>query len=219
MNKYSLVSFDMDGTIIFYPYGDFGSSWDAIGFNTSKIVEWKALITKYQPSCYDPKIYEEWITENGKLLQGLSVKPIFDKIIPIHYVEGFKDAVYELKRHGHIVGILSSGVDLIGNKIKEELKLDFCICNGICLENEIFTGEVKCQVSLSEKLEAFKRLLEEYKIAPEKAVHVGDHVNDVSIFEVAGLGIAFNPKREIVRRKADVVIDSGDLRDILKYII
>ena len=48
-------------------------------------------------------------------------------------------------------------------------------------------------------------------------VVVGDGANDISMFNKAGLKIAFCAK-EILKEKADICIEKKDLREILKHI-
>ena len=43
-------------------------------------------------------------------------------------------------------------------------------------------------------------------------------MNDIPIFKEVGLAIAFNPRKKEVRKAADIVINSNDLRDILPYL-
>ncbi|NVM18812.1 MAG: HAD hydrolase family protein [Candidatus Lokiarchaeota archaeon] len=48
-----------------------------------------------------------------------------------------------------------------------------------------------------------------------QCVYVGDDVNDLEAFEAAGLAIAFNSHKSIVKKAADIIIIGGDLTEIL----
>lgn len=48
---------------------------------------------------------------------------------------------------------------------------------------------------------------------------IGNSYGDAGMFEVCGLGIAFNPQDGVVREKADVVVEGDDLREVLDYIV
>jgi len=52
-------------------------------------------------------------------------------------------------------------------------------------------------------------------IAPERTLVVGDGANDRSMFAHAGTKVAFCAK-EILKKEANVIIDTKDLREVLK---
>jgi hypothetical protein len=57
------------------------------------------------------------------------------------------------------------------------------------------------------------RLTEQIKImgiAPEQVVAIGDNHNDISMIEVAGMGVTLNHAEEIVKEAANVVINSSN---------
>jgi len=218
MKRYSFVTLDMDGTIVNYPEGQFGSSWDAIGYNTPYKKEWIQLLEDYYPRSKDNDVYTEWGQKNCELLKGLPVVPILNNIFPVKYVNGVKETVEELHKREKKVGLLSGGVDLVCERVVEETGMDFYYCNRVFVKDNVFTGKGDIRVKLWNKDKIFREICNSYDVPLEEAVHVGDHVNDIPVFEIAGLGIAFNPKSKNVKRSADVVIESDDLRDILPHI-
>ena len=48
---------------------------------------------------------------------------------------------------------------------------------------------------------------------------VGDGKNDIPVFSVVGLSIAFNPETEEVANAASVVVRDKDLHEILPFIL
>ncbi|MTA59171.1 MAG: HAD hydrolase family protein, partial [Actinobacteria bacterium] len=50
-----------------------------------------------------------------------------------------------------------------------------------------------------------------------KTVAVGDGANDLEMMADAGLGVAFNAK-QIVREKADQIIEGNDMRKLLQIL-
>jgi len=106
--------------------------------------------------------------------------------VPI--TKGAKEVVAELKKHDFQTAIISCGIEVLANRVAEELGI-------------------------------LRRLLEENDIAKEECVAVGNSYGDAAMFEVCGLGIAFNPQDETVRKKADVVVEGDDLKGILGVII
>ena len=78
-----------------------------------------------------------------------------------------------------------------------------------------FTGEALSAVGLQQKGERLRMLADMYEVSLLDVCYIGDHENDIPALEIAGLPVAFNPKREEVRKKAKVVIN--DFRELLKY--
>jgi Cof subfamily protein (haloacid dehalogenase superfamily) len=62
----------------------------------------------------------------------------------------------------------------------------------------------------STKGNALKQLTEEIGVLPEEVVAVGDHLNDISMIEFAGLGVAMGNGDEEVMRRADWVTKTNE---------
>jgi phosphoserine phosphatase len=80
------------------------------------------------------------------------------------------------------------------------------------------TGKAILNVKLMDKGEAVRRVARQLGATKEETVSVGNSRYDVSMFDQSGLGIAFCPEDDIVREKADVVVDKKDLTAILEFI-
>ena len=93
------------------------------------------------------------------------------------------------------------------------------MANGLAAdESGKLTGEGILRVKLRDKASTLNQLLEEFGIAPEKCAAIGNSWVDISMFEIAKFGIAFNPIDGETITAADVTVESDDLRDILKYL-
>jgi hydroxymethylpyrimidine pyrophosphatase-like HAD family hydrolase len=68
------------------------------------------------------------------------------------------------------------------------------------------------------KADGLKMIAEREGLELKHCVFVGDNDNDIEAIKAAGLGIAFSPKSDKVRQAADVIIDSGDMRDLLLHL-
>ena len=58
-------------------------------------------------------------------------------------------------------------------------------------------------------------LMKEIDVKKENVIVIGDSKYDVSMFKLAGLSIAFNPFDDIVKEKANIVVDSNDMKDLI----
>ena len=95
--------------------------------------------------------------------------------------------------------------------------LDYSFGNEILVKNGIVAG-VKQAVDFHGKGKILSEIAKTEGITTKQCAAVGDYLNDIPMFKVAGLSIAFNPKDEAVAKCADVVVKGKDLRGILEYL-
>jgi tRNA threonylcarbamoyladenosine modification (KEOPS) complex Pcc1 subunit len=63
-----------------------------------------------------------------------------------------------------------------------------------------------------------QKMIEREGIDSKQCVTIGDSRFDIPLFVDSGLSIAFNPKDDLVREAADLVIEEPDLRKILPWL-
>lgn len=211
LNK--LVVFDMDNTILKGRFID--SCAEKFGFN-AELMEIRSSET-------------DSIILTKRIATLLKDKTIYELIaiadsIPIIY--GTKEIVLELKGRGYIVGIISDSYDCITNHVRIKLGMDFSLSNELEFSKSICTGEVKipsflfhkssslCKHSLC-KTNALLSILAKYNIKKENCIAIGDSMNDLCMIKLAGLGIAFCSKDELVNHHADVVISNPTFSGLL----
>ena len=202
------VVFDLDGTLVRYVGVEFESSWGAIALAAGVRDQSERLLREYLPR---REAYAEWVRKDAKLLAGVSVAEVADCIFPPPYAAGVRGAVERL-RGRYLLGILSSGVDLVADRVCAELGFDFALANHLIVEGGRFTGESETRVDLWRKDAVLRELAAERGLALSEICYVGDHMNDVPVMQIVGLGIAFNPKDEALARIAHHV--TQDFRDI-----
>ena len=70
---------------------------------------------------------------------------------------------------------------------------------------------------------AVRRFAEGMNIKPDEIICIGDNLNDISMIDYAGLGVAMGNADEAVKKAADVVTSSNDEdgvgRVLEKYVI
>lgn len=76
---------------------------------------------------------------------------------------------------------------------------------------------------ISDKNAALSGLLSEYGISADECVFIGDDLNDLGAFEVAGLSVAVANANHDVKKRADIVIEtcggSGAIREVVEMIL
>ena len=204
MSAIAAVVFDLDGTLVRYRGVEFESSWGAIAAGAGVGAASRALLDAYLPR---REAYAEWVSKDAALLAGVPLLRVAEHLFPAPYAEGVREAIEGL-RGRYRLGILSSGVDLVAEWVREDLGLDFALANHLQVVDGCFTGAGETRVDLWDKGAALQSLLAEHGLTPSEICYVGDHVNDIPAMRLAGLAIAANPKdRRLIEICAHVIED------------
>jgi HAD superfamily PSPase-like hydrolase len=209
-----LVIFDCDGVL-----ADAGSSWEYVhqAFGTDNSGALEAYMRKefddYEFIRRDVRLW----APSGEKIHISRIRRILDKI-PL--MKGAPQALKALSRAGIKTAIVSGGLQPLTKRIARKCGIDINLSNGLVTDNKGYiTGEGIVQVPVSEKGVVVKELVRRLGLRKQDCAAIGDRGLDSRMFEHVGLGIAFNPADDEVCDKADVVIRTKDLREILKFII
>ena len=208
-SQIQLAVFDLDGTLTkiesIWQYLHVKlETWEIGRISAEKY--WKGEIT-----------YKEWAERDSMLWKDVPVEKVISILREIPYVEGAVETFEELKRRGIWTGIVSAGISLLADRAKKELGADFAVANKLLSENGKLTGKIRVKVSLRDKDEVIKEMAWMLGVDLENCAVIGD--NEFDLPDVVGLKIAFNPRNRDVREIADITIDTGDLRDVLDYLV
>ena len=201
-----LIAFDLDNVLID------GEAIDEIG----KLMDVEAEISEITKKAMEGDLdFETALKERVALLKGASVEDIKDVVSKIPFMEGAEETIAELKKRGYKIATITGSFEIIANRMKDDLGLDYAFSNVLHEKEGKLTGEVSGPLVKGSKAEVLKEIMEMEKIKAEESAAVGDGANDVSMLEEAGLGIAFNAK-PVLKEKADVVVEKRDLREVLE---
>ena len=148
-------------------------------------------------------MYQEWFEGNCRLLEGIEVQPILEQIFPPPYTPGFLEFCTYLKREGICTGIVSSGVDIVANRVLQEARLDFAIANVLNLENGRFTGTGEQQVPLWNKGRYVDQQMLHYGTTADNTAYFGDNGNDCGAWAKGGLPIGIALKNRELQHCVD----------------
>ena len=200
-----LIAFDLDNVLID------GEAIDEIG----KLMDVESEISELTKKAMEGDLdFETALKERAALLKGASVEDIKEVVSKIPLMKGAEETIAELKKRGYKIATITGSFEIIANRMKDDLGLDYAFSNVLHEEKGKLTGEVSGPLVTGSKAEILKEIMEMEKVKAEESAAVGDGANDVSMLEEAGLGIAFNAK-PVLKEKADVVIEKKDLREIL----
>lgn len=205
-----LIFFDMDGVL-----ADSISSWKSIhdyfGTNNEQSVN-EYLKGKIDDLEFIKRDVSLWNT-NGSMTSKDAIKNI---LYTIPTMNGAEELISFLRKNNIKTAIVSAGLDILAEKIAEELGIDYVFANGI-KEDETgkLTTEGILNVELMHKEKTVEQLIKKLNISPDQCAAIGNSCFDVPMFEKTGLGIAFNPEDECVRKSADIIVEGKDLRKII----
>lgn len=206
-----LVVFDVDGTLTQH-----SSIWWRLHelFDTTK--EGRIYFDQYFAGEIN---YQQWSDLDAALWTGKPLSVVLEAVKATKLVEGARETIQTLSENGINTAILSGGLDVMAESIAKRVGIDFVLTNKLLHRDGKLLGSVENIVGWAEKAEHIHTILEHFNVTLEQTAFVGDGRNDLSVFSVVGLSIAFNPKEDEVASAADVVIRENDLRAILDYII
>ncbi|MBD3313943.1 HAD-IB family phosphatase [Candidatus Woesearchaeota archaeon] len=215
--KFRLICFDLDGTII----DETVFIWQTIHDHVKTDKEKRQ---KAAEDFFSKRIsYEQWMTGDLEMWKevGATKKEIMEALEPLKLMPGAMEALKELKRRGLKLAIISGSLNIAIEKVMPDYNdyFDDVFINHIYFdEHGNISGGKATAHDFEHKASALKEICKRESISPDECVFVGDHENDIQAAEAAGLSIAFNCKSDSLAQVADVVIEKKDLREILDHI-
>jgi len=210
LKNIKLVVFDLDGVLV-----ESESSWQAL--HDAFSVDNEENFQRYLRGEID---YREFMRSDIRLWGNASREEIVKILDRVQLMKGAKETVEKLSRAGYKTAIISSGISLLADRVKDQLGIGRSYANRILFDDEgRLTGEAEALVTLLNKDDVLRRLAASEGLKTSECAVVGDSRFDVAMFKEAGFGISFNSKDELVREAADSVIEQKDLRAILPLLV
>ncbi|MGY5142755.1 MAG: phosphoserine phosphatase SerB [Nitrosopumilus sp.] len=159
--------------------------------------------------------WEEGLRTRVNELRGLDEKVCQEVSDSLPIMPGAKEACAVLKAAGWKIMAVSGGFSLMMDRLKNELQLDHVFCNELIFKDGKLDG-VKINVD-SDKAKSARIKIEEWGEKKEDIVCVVDGANDVKLFDICGLGIAYRAQ-DIVKDLATTSLEEKDLSKIIDII-
>ena len=159
--------------------------------------------------------WEEGLRTRVNALKGLDEKICQDVSDALPIMTGAKEACRVLKAAGWKIMAVSGGFTLMMDRLKEELGLDYVYSNELIFKDGKLDG-VNISVD-SNKAKSAKIKIEEWGEKKEDIVCVVDGANDIKLFDICGLGIAYRAQ-DLVKDLATTTLEEKDLSKILDII-
>ena len=159
--------------------------------------------------------WEQGLIERINRLKGIPYNECIQMANNLPIMQGAKETFDELRRLGFTTLTVSGGPDILVNRVKNELKIDYAISNQLVFVDEKLNG-VKLKVG-SNKINAIKSILNEINEKKDNIVTTVDGANDIALLEISGLRISFNGTK-MINEKSDSIVSEKDLRKIIPII-
>ncbi len=205
MNKYKLVSFDMDGTLTIkttclqYYVKKLGIE--------NKAEELENLYKNHEVDDY--QIADRY----AEILKGTTRKQFDEWTEEIPRMENINEAVDKLKELGFVVGITSVGPDFASEYFSNKFGFDFVSGSEHEFIDGVHSGRMVHTLAGKDKVTILEKLSKEKGIGMNEIIAVGDSRSDVPIFEKVGFRIALNAD-ENLKSKTDLFVQSADLIEV-----
>lgn len=201
-----LVAFDMDSTLIEMEVIDELAKAAGVGEEVSVITE-RAMRGEID--------FTESLSRRVALLKGLDESVLEEVAGRLRLTEGAEHLIGTLKSLGYKTAILSGGFSYFGQRLQENLGIDYMYANELEILDGQVTGRVTGQVVDGErKANLLREIAAQEGIDLEQVISVGDGANDLPMLSTAGLGIAFHAK-PLVKQSAEQSISTLGLDGIL----
>ena len=159
--------------------------------------------------------WEEGLRTRVDALKGLDFDTCQQVADDLPIMTGAKEACRVLKAAGWKIMAVSGGFTIMTDRLKEELGLDFVYSNELLFKDGKLDG-VKINVD-SDKAKSAIIKINEWEQKQEEIVVVVDGANDIKLFDICGLGIAFRAQDK-VKDLANITLEEKDLSKILDII-
>lgn len=135
-------------------------------------------------------------------------------------MRGARETVASIHNAGIETAIISGGLDYLAKKVAKELGIRYVWANGLETDQAGYlTGEGILRTPMHDKSVPLRTMMEKWDVPPSNVAVIGDSCPDQSMFETAGVAIAFQPKDECIAHVADHVVKERDLKQVLQYLI
>jgi phosphoserine phosphatase len=211
----NLAAFDMDGTLIqgrlvFALADKFDLSYKVRSIQSHRLMSG-----------------HEQTKAIAELFAGLTRKDLESAIASIPFTQHCERTISALKDRGYKVGIISDSYTIAAGLVADRLNLDFVMANKLQILNGKITGKVDmplgwdrigcyCKISVCKRYH-LEKSAQQFSVPIKNTLAVGDTKSDICMIQRAGVGVAFMPKDEEIKKATDKIVNEPDLLKVLEF--
>ena len=159
--------------------------------------------------------WEEGLRTRVNTLKGISYETCKEVADSLPIMIGAKEACRSLKAAGWKLLAISGGFSIMTDRLKKELDLDHVFSNELIFKDGKLDG-VEIHVD-SDKSKSALIKVNEWNEKQDDIIVVVDGANDIKLFDICGLGVAFRAQ-DVVKDLATVTLEEKDLSRLIGLI-
>ena len=159
--------------------------------------------------------WEEGLRTRVGALRGMDREMCQEVADSLPIMTGARRACRIFRERGWRMMAVSGGFTIMTERLRHELDLDFVASNELIFRDDKLDG-VKINVD-SDKSKSAKAKIEEWGERKEDIICIADGANDLKLFDISGMSIAFRAQ-DIVKDKATIVLEEKDLSKTIPLI-
>jgi phosphoserine phosphatase len=116
--------------------------------------------------------------------------------------------------------LITSGPFELAQRIADRYSIDYIFANTMHFTDGKVDGRFSwvTGAGTDDKVRIVEGLCDSLEILPQDVLYIGDSAADLSLFRIVGTSIAFNCDSEPLKTAASYVVDSKDLRDVVRLL-
>ena len=159
--------------------------------------------------------WEDGLRTRIHALRGLDYSTCREVADSLPIMTGAREACRILKSRGYRIIAVSGGFTIMTDRLKRELQLDHVVSNEL-LFTDGKLDDVRINVD-SDKSKSAKNIIEQWGEKKDEIICVVDGANDLKLFDISGMSIAFRAQ-DVVKDRATAVLDEKNLIRIIPLI-
>lgn len=201
------IVFDLDGTLT-----PVGSVWQHIH---ERLGTWdEGGLVSLNAFLAGRISYLEFAIRDAALWKGVGRDRLEEIVGEIPLRQGAVETIAVLKQEGYRLALLSSGLDVLAQRVAVRLGFEVCISNRLGFADGVLDGRVSIHVTWDGKPRHIPGICRFFGVEPSETAAIGDSAGDAFLFPEVGLSVAFNAGPEVAA-KADAMVEDDDLRALL----
>jgi phosphoserine phosphatase len=207
--KVLLAAFDMDGTLL-----EENSSWVALHKHFGTSEKGEASLKLYSEGKIN---YIEFMRRDiASWPSDVTMKEVNRVLSHYRLRREAPRAVDRLRKHGIEVAVITSGIDILAEKVSRDLGIKHWTANGLQFDEEgRLTGEGIGRVDPTRKDRAFLKILRSLGIHKKQTIAVGDSIYDLRFLKTAWKGFLISKELDLSEHS---IIRIEKLTDIFSHI-
>jgi phosphoserine phosphatase len=182
--SYKAVALDVCGVLTVHK-----SVWQYIH---EELGLWDGVAETFQEDFLAGRItYREFCENDARLWAGRDISILEGIVARLSYREGIEGLFSTLRQLDFSVGLISTGLTLLTDRIKKDFPVDYAAANRLVEEDGVVTGGVEILIGHDGKGEALIDFAREVEVNPSEIIAVGDGASDIPMFRAAGYAIGF----------------------------